>query len=91
MSEKVIMTQEDIKRTLARIAHEIIERSKSLENLVDYCRSSMGGLRDEQFRVIFLNSQNEIIAEEIVQEGTVNQTILSPTVMTYLPMKTCPK
>ncbi len=28
------MTQEDIKRTLARIAHEIIERSKSLENLV---------------------------------------------------------
>jgi pyrimidine operon attenuation protein/uracil phosphoribosyltransferase len=34
MSEKVIMTQEDIKRTLARIAHEIIERSKSLENLV---------------------------------------------------------
>jgi pyrimidine operon attenuation protein/uracil phosphoribosyltransferase len=34
MSEKVIMTQEDIKRTLARIAHEIIERSKSSENLV---------------------------------------------------------
>ena len=33
MSEKVIMTQEDIKRTLARIAHEIIEHSKSLENL----------------------------------------------------------
>ena len=34
MSEKVMMTQEDIKRTLARIAHEIIERSKSLDNLV---------------------------------------------------------
>jgi len=34
MSEKIIMTQEDIKRTLARIAHEIIERSKSLENVV---------------------------------------------------------
>ena len=34
MSEKVIMTQEDIRRTLARIAHEIIERSRSLENLV---------------------------------------------------------
>ncbi len=34
MSEKVIMTQGDIKRTLARIAHEIIERTKSSENLV---------------------------------------------------------
>lgn len=34
MPEKVIMNQEDIKRTLARISHEIIERSKSLENIV---------------------------------------------------------
>jgi pyrimidine operon attenuation protein / uracil phosphoribosyltransferase len=34
MTEKVLMTEEDIRRTLARIAHEIIERSKSLENVV---------------------------------------------------------
>ncbi|MFC1898765.1 bifunctional pyr operon transcriptional regulator/uracil phosphoribosyltransferase PyrR [Chloroflexota bacterium] len=34
MSEKVIMTPEDIRRTLARIAHETIEHHKSLENLI---------------------------------------------------------
>jgi pyrimidine operon attenuation protein/uracil phosphoribosyltransferase len=34
MTEKVIMTQEDIKRTLARIAHEVIERHKSLDSIV---------------------------------------------------------
>jgi len=34
MPEKVILTQEDIRRTLARISHEIIERNKTLENLV---------------------------------------------------------
>ncbi|MDD5190999.1 MAG: bifunctional pyr operon transcriptional regulator/uracil phosphoribosyltransferase PyrR [Dehalococcoidales bacterium] len=34
MAEKVIMAPEDIKRTLARIAHEVIERNKSLETLV---------------------------------------------------------
>jgi len=34
MSKKVIMTAEDIRRTLARIAHEIIERNRSLENLI---------------------------------------------------------
>jgi pyrimidine operon attenuation protein/uracil phosphoribosyltransferase len=34
MAEKVLMTEEDIRRTLARIAHEIIERSKSLDNVV---------------------------------------------------------
>jgi len=34
MPEKVLMTEENIRRTLARIAHEIIERSKSLDNIV---------------------------------------------------------
>ncbi len=34
MPEKVIMVQEDIRRTLARIAHEIIERNNSLEKMV---------------------------------------------------------
>ncbi len=34
MSEKIVMTAEDIRRTLARIAHEIIERNKSTEHLI---------------------------------------------------------
>ncbi|HXY74864.1 MAG TPA: bifunctional pyr operon transcriptional regulator/uracil phosphoribosyltransferase PyrR [Dehalococcoidales bacterium] len=34
MPEKVIMVREDLRRTLARIAHEIIERTKDTENLV---------------------------------------------------------
>ena len=34
MAEKIIMTPEDIKRSLARIAHEIIERNKSTGHLV---------------------------------------------------------
>ena len=34
MPKKVIMTAEDIRRTLARIAHEIIERNKVLDHLV---------------------------------------------------------
>ncbi len=34
MTEKVIMTQDDIKRTLARIAHEVIERHENLETIV---------------------------------------------------------
>jgi pyrimidine operon attenuation protein/uracil phosphoribosyltransferase len=34
MAKKVIMTPEDIRRTLARIAHEIIEQNKSMSNLI---------------------------------------------------------
>lgn len=34
MTIKNVMTAEDIRRTLARIAHEIIERNKRLDNLI---------------------------------------------------------
>ena len=34
MTTKVIMTREDVRRTLARIAHEIIERNKTAEHLL---------------------------------------------------------
>ena len=34
MSKKIIMTPGDIRRTLARIAHEIIERNKTVEQLI---------------------------------------------------------
>jgi len=34
MSEKIVMSQEDIRRTLARITHEIIERNRTVDNLV---------------------------------------------------------
>ena len=34
MAQKVVMTSEDIRRTLARISHEIIERNKSAADLV---------------------------------------------------------
>ncbi len=71
------------------LKEEVLARPKiaSLSALVDYCRTSMGGLMDEQFRVIFLNSQNEIMAEEIVQEGTVNQTVVYPRKVLELALK----
>lgn len=71
------------------LKEEVLNRQKisSLSALVDYCRTSMGGLADEQFRVIFLNSQNEIMAEEIVQEGTVNQTVVYPRKVLELALK----
>ena len=34
MSEKIVMTADDIRRTLARIAHEIIERNRVLDQVV---------------------------------------------------------
>jgi len=50
----------------------------SPEALLSYCRAAMGGLKDEQFRAMFLNSRNEIIVDEVLHEGTVNQSAVYP-------------
>lgn len=42
--------------------------------LVDYCRAAMGFQRVEQFRILFLDTRNQLIADEVQQTGTVNHT-----------------
>jgi DNA repair protein RadC len=46
--------------------------------LLDYLRAEMGGLGEEQFRVLFLNSKNMLIANEVQSEGTINHTMAYP-------------
>ncbi|GAB4387834.1 MAG: DNA repair protein RadC [Thermodesulfovibrionales bacterium] len=50
----------------------------STSALLDYCTVAMAGLKDEQFRAVFLNSQNEVLADEVIQEGTVDQSVVYP-------------
>lgn len=71
---------------LARECSDLYLKKKALKGrrvcsspeLINYCRMSMGGLKDEQFRVVFLNTQNEIIEIEIIQEGTIDQSVVYP-------------
>lgn len=46
--------------------------------LMDYCKTSMGGLKDEHFSVIYLDAQNRITGIETIQEGIVNQAVVYP-------------
>jgi DNA repair protein RadC len=54
------------------------KRISGTTSLLDYCRAEMRGLREEQFRAIFLNSQNEVISDEVIHEGTVDQSVVYP-------------
>ena len=38
----------------------------------------MGNLKNEQFRILFLNSKNKLIADELQNEGTINHTAAYP-------------
>ena len=42
------------------------------QSVVDYCRIAMAHEPIEQFRIMFLNNKNKLIADEVQQVGTVN-------------------
>ena len=46
--------------------------------LFDFCRTKMGGKKDEEFCVIYLDAQNQIIEFETVQKGIANQAVVYP-------------
>ncbi|MFD0987599.1 RadC family protein [Methyloligella solikamskensis] len=46
----------------------------SWSQLLDYCRAAMGFEAKEQFRILFLDKRNQVIADEVQQTGTVDHT-----------------
>jgi DNA repair protein RadC len=65
----------------SRIARGEIKRSVALSSwheVIDYCRSSMAFADKEQFRLLFLDKRNRLIADEVQQIGTVDHTPVYP-------------
>ena len=50
----------------------------SWRKLLDYCHATMAHQKVEQARLLFLDSQNALIADEVQQTGTVNHAPLYP-------------
>jgi len=46
--------------------------------LLDYLKTSMGNLKLEQFRVLFLSKKNILIGDEVMNTGTVDQAPVYP-------------
>jgi DNA repair protein RadC len=42
--------------------------------IIDYCRAAMAFETREQFRILFLDKKNQLIADEVQQQGTVDHT-----------------
>ncbi len=59
---------------------EAIQRPvvSSWSALVNYCRTAMAHEPREQFRVLFLDVKNQLIADEVMNEGTVDHAPVYP-------------
>jgi DNA repair protein RadC len=71
-----------IQAVAARFGRDRIDNEQpilaSWTQLIDYCRMQMAFQPIEQFRILFLDKKNRLIADEVQQTGTVDHTPVYP-------------
>ena len=70
-----------VRETGRRLAERKVKDMPVLTNwqqLVDYCHTALAHEKTEQFRILFLDRKNVLIADELQQRGTIDHTPVYP-------------
>lgn len=81
LAESGLAALKSVQAAAQRLAREeVAERPVigSWDKLLDYCRATMAREQIEQFRLLFLDRKNRLIADELQQRGTVDHTPVYP-------------
>ena len=81
ISEKIALDLKILKAAATKLGQESILGRPVLSSwsaLLDYCRSAMQFEGKEQFRVLFLDRKNRLIADEIMGQGTIDRAPVYP-------------
>lgn len=81
VGEAVIIELKIVEAAAQRLAQsKVINRNviSSWDALIDYCHTTMAHRETEQFRVLFLDRKNVLIADEVQAQGTVDHVPVYP-------------
>ncbi len=81
LGEAAITEIKVVQAAASRLARGEIKRRPVLSSwstVLDYCRTAMAFADKEQFRILFLDKRNQLIADELQQVGTVDHTPVYP-------------
>lgn len=81
VGDAVVQELKIVEAAAHRLAQrKIIRRSvvSSWDALLDYCQASMGHRQTEELRILFLDTKNQIIADESLGQGTVDHVPIYP-------------
>jgi DNA repair protein RadC len=70
-----------LRETARRLAERKVKDMPVLTNwkqLIDYCHTALAHEKAEQFRILFLDRKNVLIADEVQQRGTIDHTPVYP-------------
>jgi len=60
---------------------------KTPKELIDYCIKKIGSKKDEEFRVIYLNSKFSIIDDDTISKGTIDRATVYPRKVMEMALK----
>ena len=81
MSDAAIIEVKIIQQAAKRFAKSNLDTRRSLTSfsaVLDYCRTAMAFLDREEFRILFLDKKNVLIADEVQSIGTVDHAPVYP-------------
>jgi DNA repair protein RadC len=81
IGEAAITDLKIVQAAAGRLARGQVKKRPVLSSwtaVLDYCRTTMAFADKEQFRVLFLDKRNQLIADELQQTGTVDHTPVYP-------------
>jgi DNA repair protein RadC len=81
MGDAAITELKIVHAAASRLARGLVQKRpvlSSWSSVIDYCRTAMAYADKEQFRVLFLDKRNQLIADELQQVGTVDHTPVYP-------------
>ncbi len=81
VGEGVALDLKIVEAALRRMAKGAVAKRtvlSSWSSVIDYCRMAMAFAEREQFRILFLDKKNALIADEVQQTGTVDHTPVYP-------------
>ena len=81
LGEAAIVELKIVEAAATRLAKSAIEKRLTLSSfsaVVDYCRTVMAFLDHEEFRILFLDKKNCLLADEVQGVGTVDHAPVYP-------------
>ncbi|MGI8526770.1 MAG: RadC family protein [Pseudolabrys sp.] len=81
LGDSAITDLKIVQAAASRLAHGQVSKRpvlSSWSSVLDYCRTTMAFAEKEQFRILFLDKRNQLIADETQQTGTVDHTPVYP-------------
>ena len=81
LGEAAVIELKVVQAAAQRLARGEVKKRTAMSSgtaVIDYIRTAQAFAEKEQFRILFLDKKNRVIADEVQQEGTVDHTPVYP-------------